>query len=166
MERRLVINRNANTNHDNLRYSSPKDLNSLIFSPLCRWRGGWSVWVHKTHLEFQGENSVTDKFKTFEVTGRQLLKNVLKNTQKKHEMPAILLLWCHPSVRKPCCSDSTRDGFISTLFLNIRSSDILLVTAAVLGRTVVTWPQWTFTPKVFCGLKHFTYPSINIVVSR
>ena len=35
------------------RDSSPKNDNSLIiYSPLCRWSGGWSVWVHKTLLEF------------------------------------------------------------------------------------------------------------------
>ena len=37
------------------RDSSLKNLISLIIhSPLCQWRVGWSVWVHKILLEFQG----------------------------------------------------------------------------------------------------------------
>ena len=31
---------------------------SLSSHHYARWRGGWSVWIHKTLLEFQGVNSV------------------------------------------------------------------------------------------------------------
>ena len=46
----------------------PKNENSLIIcSPLCRWRSGWSVWVHKNTCGVSGVNRAADKSNTIDI---------------------------------------------------------------------------------------------------
>ena len=55
-----------------------------------------------------GVNSVAALSNTIEVNGDHFFKQ--NKRQKKTKHASILLLWCHPSVRKPRHSNSTLNG--------------------------------------------------------
>ena len=123
-----------------------------------------------------------------------LLQIYKKQAGKTTEHASTLLLWCHPSVRKPRHSDLTWNGFIYTVFLAWMSSVILsselhtppcsrprspyggfFVLFLRLKKSspftsivsdLAATPFTMETLKGFCGLKHFNRRSIGIVVSR
>ena len=149
----------------------PKNLNSfIIYSALCRWRGGWSVWV-------SGVNSVAAKV----TLSSDIIEKQKKTTTCLHTAHVVSseCLWEHERAsEEDIRGKGVNDALLTLGWHHTRSMEacyvyfllFLMSGEEVPFNSIVLDLAATLfipeTPKVICGLRHFTHRSISRVVSR